>query len=318
MWRWFLTFAASDVYEPRLYEILITTNSSLGLLKNMDKKCRTSLLRQHPALAARVFYLKQECLWKLLIVTSQSRPLTAILTDWWRRIEFQGGGTAHTHAMCAVRHDGITENMMTSADIQTQKIVTDHVKEVITAKLVSRVWNQQDHYDENNDRFLMPDFTEIARKEAEDQRDEDEIKQIVLAKEIEHLELERNFSYQFEKNCFDDSHDPRRLTFDENLDYSLNAQGDFACPLVQTRYRHFQIASQNHICHKTCTKYNINSRDKTCRFGFSYKPDNVNEPITENLCKVVTDRDRHRRVRFFFLFFSHIILLFQHFMKIFK
>ena len=136
-----MTFAASDVYEPWLFEIIHSTKPSLEEPTKMDKKCRTSLLRQHPALAARLFYHKQECIWKQLIISSESRPLGGIISDWWRRVEFQHGGTPHTHALCAVQHDGIKENMVTSDDINTQKVVTDHFKDIVTAKLVRRVWN---------------------------------------------------------------------------------------------------------------------------------------------------------------------------------
>jgi hypothetical protein len=114
-WRWFLTYAPADVYDNRLFEILIETliDEQLGtedeksttqtlseyLLKSgrygpkhqihtrkhLNKEDRILLLRRHPALAARLFDLKQKCIWKC-ILEGNDAPLGKI-SDFWRRIE---------------------------------------------------------------------------------------------------------------------------------------------------------------------------------------------------------------------------------------
>ena len=43
------------------------------------------LLRSHPAILARLFDIKQECIWKYLLM-GESQPFGPI-TDYWRRVE---------------------------------------------------------------------------------------------------------------------------------------------------------------------------------------------------------------------------------------
>jgi hypothetical protein len=46
---------------------------------------RRRLLKAHPVLAARMFHLKQICLWNYILL-GKNRPLGKIV-DFWRRIE---------------------------------------------------------------------------------------------------------------------------------------------------------------------------------------------------------------------------------------
>ena len=50
-----------------------------------DKDERSKILKHHPALAARLFQYKQECIWDC-ILHGRSQPIGQI-TDYWRRIE---------------------------------------------------------------------------------------------------------------------------------------------------------------------------------------------------------------------------------------
>ena len=43
------------------------------------------LLRGHPALAARLFDIKQDCLWQYIIL-GEAKPFGTV-TDYWRRVE---------------------------------------------------------------------------------------------------------------------------------------------------------------------------------------------------------------------------------------
>lgn len=90
-WRWFSTFAPADLYENRLFEILSEIENpedykgreSSALKLTQDE--RTKLLRSHPALSARLFHLKQECIWNSILL-GENAPLFRIV-DFWRRIE---------------------------------------------------------------------------------------------------------------------------------------------------------------------------------------------------------------------------------------
>lgn len=118
-WRFFITFVHNDRFDYRLFqilsdELLACDGESLSniekanisweeeqlyskSLTSSDK--RDKLLRTHPALAARLFYLKQECIWNKILLGENS-PLDRI-TDYLRRLEFQRGGTGHIHAIAA-------------------------------------------------------------------------------------------------------------------------------------------------------------------------------------------------------------------------
>ena len=50
-----------------------------------DKEKRSKILKDHPALAARLFQYKQDCIWDCLL-QGRSQPVGQI-TDYWRRIE---------------------------------------------------------------------------------------------------------------------------------------------------------------------------------------------------------------------------------------
>ncbi len=115
-WRWFITMAQADVYEPRLYEICLEGNSGQEnhnwcwsdrqkIAKELTKEEREKILKRHPALTARMFDLKQSCIWDC-IINGKHQPLGKII-DTWRRIEFQLRGTPHSHGMACVIHDGI-------------------------------------------------------------------------------------------------------------------------------------------------------------------------------------------------------------------
>jgi len=100
-WRWFLTFAMADLYDMKLFDILdgMRIASSEDDLRFRDlqwtKSRRLEELRNHPALAARIFAIKQQCIFDYLIGGS-ARPFNAII-DVWRRVEFQSRGSPHSH-----------------------------------------------------------------------------------------------------------------------------------------------------------------------------------------------------------------------------
>jgi hypothetical protein len=91
-WTWFTTFAAPEVYESTLYEVASDafidpsqTEATRALVKQMDKSRRLEILKESPALSARLFHYKQEALWNKVIL-GHHQPLGPI-GDWWRRVE---------------------------------------------------------------------------------------------------------------------------------------------------------------------------------------------------------------------------------------
>jgi hypothetical protein len=144
-WRWFITFAQADVYEPRLYKIYLDDYSGQKNLnwywseRQLTKVEREKILKRHPALTARIFDLKQSCIWDC-IINGKHQPLGKII-DTWRRIEFQLRGTPHCHGMaCVINYDIITELIDYTDDDQVAKIAKI-VDDAVTACLVDRPLN---------------------------------------------------------------------------------------------------------------------------------------------------------------------------------
>lgn len=91
-WRWFATYTYSDLYESRVYEIVVPMIGDIieyadreKVVCEYDKKMRTKILRAHPALVARVFHEKQECLWQY-VLCGTDHPL-GVIEDYMRRVE---------------------------------------------------------------------------------------------------------------------------------------------------------------------------------------------------------------------------------------
>ena len=53
--------------------------------KLLDSATRMNLLQSHPAIVARLFDYKQDCIWKYLVM-GEAKPFGE-LTDYWRRVE---------------------------------------------------------------------------------------------------------------------------------------------------------------------------------------------------------------------------------------
>ena len=75
------------------------------------------------------------------------------------------------------------------------------------------------------------------------------------------LDEEVEFDYHPKPKCLfqhSDFHndDPRRMTFDGNLDYRRNNDGSYVDQEVSKRYRSLQLACFMHYCFQLCWKYN--------------------------------------------------------------
>ena len=91
-WTWFASFAAPEVYECTLYEVaedayICPQDTCLvkTFVRGLTKSQRLTILKESPALSARLFHLKQEAFWNTVLM-GRSAPLGPI-GDWWRRVE---------------------------------------------------------------------------------------------------------------------------------------------------------------------------------------------------------------------------------------
>jgi hypothetical protein len=91
-WTWFCTFASPEVYESTLYEVAedafiegSLTDRIKSNVRRMKRSERLSILKESPALSARLFHYKQNSFWDLVLM-GQHKPLGDI-SDWWRRVE---------------------------------------------------------------------------------------------------------------------------------------------------------------------------------------------------------------------------------------
>lgn len=91
-WRWFTTYSFPDKQDSRIYENVIPMASDIvdwiereDIVRNYSSSTRAKLLRDHPALVARIFHEKQECIWKYVLMGSD-HPIGYVL-DYMRRVE---------------------------------------------------------------------------------------------------------------------------------------------------------------------------------------------------------------------------------------
>lgn len=91
-WRWFLTWAFPDKFDSRTFENLIPMGGDIpewmereDVVSKMECSTRAKLLRDHPAIVARMFHEKQECIWKWILLGSD-HPVGWI-EDYIRRVE---------------------------------------------------------------------------------------------------------------------------------------------------------------------------------------------------------------------------------------
>ena len=99
IWRWFITMAPADVYDSKLYDIATNhLSNNMDIVDRMDKLDRTEMLRNHPALSARLFDIKQDAIWEKLI-GGETQPFGQVL-DFWRRVEVGSCVRIHCKIRC--------------------------------------------------------------------------------------------------------------------------------------------------------------------------------------------------------------------------
>ena len=176
-----------------------------------------------------MFDLKQSCIWDC-IINGKHQPLGKII-DTWRRIEFQLRGTPHSHGMACVINDGILAEFFDETDEEQISKVAKIVDNTVTACLVERPINC------NKDLEFL---------DAEQQA-------IHSSTELDYFWTPPFDHKHATNNYFQDNDDPRRDSFNPDLDYSRSDV--FSSSETQSIYRRLQLANQMHRCCFTCYKY---------------------------------------------------------------
>ena len=172
-------------------------------------------------------------------------------------------GTPHEHALYAVKStDGISSDDIMSDDPVKLNRLKDYIESKITAKIVPRNPDDNDH--------LPAESQQIYRVN------------------------ETRYNWQPEKNYFADLLDPRRNGFDPTWDYTRFDVNTFADKRVQKQYRENILANQMHKCCFTCWKNN-STGDISCRFNFPWD-ESVASAIRATIIHDMDKRSR-RRVR---------------------
>ena len=91
-WRWFTTYSFPDKQDSRIYENVFPMANDVidwiereEIVRHYSSGTRAKLLRDHPALVARIFHEKQECIWNYVVMGSD-HPIGYVL-DYMRRVE---------------------------------------------------------------------------------------------------------------------------------------------------------------------------------------------------------------------------------------
>lgn len=172
-------------------------------------------------------------------------------------------GTPHVHCLVCVKHDGLSPQSAESEDPSEQFSLKSLIKNTISAKLITR------HETDNNE--LPDDTTENAQRRHEEQ----------------HYDWTPHTQY------FSDRNDPRKETFNPELNYASLAAQQYEDLAVQILSRRLQIANQIHRCCPTCFKY-CKDFNMACRFCFPWAKD-INSSATD--VTILKDRDKKHRVR---------------------
>lgn len=135
---WFNTLAPIDTHGPILYTQYIRSSRGISLNAAADAAMLLSLderqiiLRKYPALASRIFVLKNEAFFEC-IINGNAKPFGNV-KDFFRRTEFQRGGSPHVHGMYSI-DDGPAERALHgTADEQL------HVKRIVDVTLTASLF----------------------------------------------------------------------------------------------------------------------------------------------------------------------------------
>jgi len=267
-WTWFATFAAPEVYEQPLYDIagdtLLDPSQPSTLceeVRNWNKEKRLQILKDSPALSARLFHIKQNIFWEKVLL-GVHQPLGAI-GDWWRRVEFQKRGTPHCHAMGTI-----------IGDMNDEETSKSWVKNHLTAILAPRPIDStrgpmKDHIEDLLENITGEDDY-LWRPPREYFPDSDDPRRASFIRDLSSL----NF-------C---------------VDVNLN----FTSHDTQRAYRRWQLSNQIHYCCFTCWKYNLprDSLSGKCRFCMPVNIENVSINDVTVHTQIISTKRKRKRIRY--------------------
>ena len=284
-WNWFFTNVLDDLNSKLLQDNLVTSSQFLStprlisfrsevatrrqVADTLTNSERAQLVRQFPAISARVFMLHQEAMFNI-IFQGRDQPLGEI-SDFWRRVEFQARGTPHSHNLICTTKNGILETDVklpekaNAEDIRKLSCLCDFVSTVITARVQPRA---------------KDDISDLPSDQTEHE---------------EHLSNESKFSYKFQRSLYKHNNHPGTERFTSNRDYSYDKFTDkIVDPRVQKHYRRQQLFNQTHDCRFTCFKYCKPGDPRHCRFRFP--KDNFKGNDTRTVIVTGTDHRNKQRI----------------------
>ena len=169
------------------------------------------------------------------------------IVHYWKRLEFQGRGYAHSHNLYWPEEDEIAVDAIESDDPVKQQPLFQLASEVMTCKLLPR--QEGDDSDLNN--VALTDGTKFLYRE----------------KELEYeYNVENKFIY-----FKDEAHPSRERFICDGRDFSYRER-DGGCKdqVVLRKLRRWQLAQQMHKCVDSCWKYckEAAKKKRKCRYHF--------------------------------------------------
>ena len=143
VFTWFNTLSPVDNVNPILFTQYVSTTCKKSwdeakvIAMNLSDKQKDIILRRHPALASRIFVLKCEAFFEC-VVNGESKPLGNV-KDYFRRTEFQRGGSPHVHGMYSI-DDGPSASALHGTQIDQ-----DHVKRMVNLALTASLYQVDDN-----------------------------------------------------------------------------------------------------------------------------------------------------------------------------
>lgn len=172
-------------------------------------------------------------------------------------LQFQARGTPHVHALIAVILDAISAEDIHSTDAERVAALKKLIDDTLTAR-IDKLGDGPDFLPEPHEYDWQPDSSDNPRGTIP--------------------EVYEN--------------DMRRLMFTADVDFRMDADGNFVSMQTKADYARYQIHNQIHFCCDTCYKYSSRTYgQKQCRFHYPIDED----LISDSTCMIVTSLDRRMR-----------------------
>ena len=155
--QWFATTAPADVLNDRMFTAICLPSyiSKEQREEHWDKirentpSMKTTLMRDNPALQCRFFKWKNDTLWSAFIRPTKFSGVFAQVSDFFRRIEFQGRGTPHEHSL--IHQQKIEKITVIQRFYGSRKIKTTPIADSTSPQTVEKTDISKAHYDKNTE-----------------------------------------------------------------------------------------------------------------------------------------------------------------------